>query len=695
MYAYRSDCGPSCSTLFVLFAVLLFVCFSWCGSIQAAPNKADAPALISPIHDSNHWDKFSEKENVRLKWSDGDLIVKSGQDQGRVVYQQRVPFRGARVSALIQFEPDESKKKNPDLGGGLVFFDVLTEDGQPLCVKIMPESEIFNLGSVEKSFHRLPENPYRYEIDIELGPENATLYWGGRQIASTPVQYRLDEGTLGVFASHGELAVSSLSIRGGAGQVEDPDREYQNMSLTIGDTAQPLPSPWLGYWGTHYARVEGADDPDPQFRYSTVRNYDRLHLSRDREDSSAFQGPFTDETVYIDLDDYEGRKTYRNPTPATIRELMPEVLQHDLTILNGTPGDMNLAYHLLDQIYTEWPEAKKSIVWCTGNELLSAKHYNPFNLTAEQKSAPRPEGLAPEQYSGGYDLNEKMDYYINHRLGPAALVIETISQKHYGDPHAIPIALGSLNPYKPADVWFLPEIFNRKFGEEAPEPLRGDYTWQHFSILDVHYMFDIGPGHKVGAEKLRQRMDRYVEDYLRTGKVEGIWVNEGHGRAGRGPVTILKTGFRFLDWVVANQLTSDQTKQIWWGESSRAGGSGQDMMRELGRFLVGGPLSMVVQKTDAFHLYILRDRDMASAKRILVCIVPQDNPGYLDLGTLTLSAENMPKSWQTRAVQYSAISLPEEHSATTTVEADKLQIELNHRITEPMVLWIHRADQKG
>lgn len=647
----------------------------------SAANNLESVRVTNLLQTQTNWRRHNAKEQVDLSWSDeGELTIRTDRKRSRAIYRQRLPLRGASVNVVFQFDDETATDKN--INGGMIFYGVLTEEGEPLMLQVDPEREVFSFGAVDKSFARLPENPYRYELDIQLGSDIATLYWGGRKIADIPVRYQVQDNTLGVFVSNGELAISSLSVRGGQHDGIPDNSDFQNVLINVSNTAaRPLPSPWRDYWGTHYERVQGPDDPDPNIRYSAVRGYARMHLDQNREDSTAFQGPFTDQTVRVDLKDFHGKKTYRNPHPLDAYQLIPQLLRHNVIALQATPHDMDLAYHLLDQIYTQWPKAKGHIIWSTGNELVSP-HYDPKELREQLEQNPPSDTVKSGfTFNGGYDLQHKLDYYVNHRLGPAAVAVEAVSRKHFGDPHAIPLALGSLNPYNQPNIWFLSQLMDSKFGIEAPESLRGDPIWKHCSHINVHYMFESD------KERPRHYMDRYVQDYLRTGKVEGIWITEAHGRAGRGPVTILKTGFRFIDWVVDHQLTSQQTRMVWWGESTRAGGSGKEMMRQLGRFLTGLELSYVFYETDQARFYVLRDRK-DEPQRVLVCVAPKQNPGQLDLGRLILKGLGSSNTWKAEAVQYSALTLPQAVPLQYESNSGVLQILLNRRITEPLVFWL-------
>ena len=99
---------------------------------------------------------------------------------------------------------------------------------------------------------------------------------------------------------------------------------------------------------------------------------------------------------------------------------------------------------------------------------------------------------------------------------------------------------------------------------------------------------------------LQWKEEYYVNDYLATGKVKGIWITEDHGRAGRGPVTILDRGLRFLAWAAKNHLSAEQTRLCWWGERERdPGGAGAEVAALIGQFFASRRLYFCSQSVTA------------------------------------------------------------------------------------------------
>ena len=654
------------------------------------------------LKDPEAWQRYYQKERVRLKWNRdrNTLRVSSKQGRKRTVYRHKLALPGAR----IQLSMDFVGQKQESTAGGLMLYGVTTEGDQPLTVSVAPETETMSLGPERTSYRRLPENPYHYELNVVLGEETAKLFWGGRLRAQTRVYYEAAEGSVVVFATDGSIQVADLILTPSpdhAGSVAAA-RDYQDVTAPVSEAETvPLSSPFIEYFGTHYART-----PDEVgIRFRTVRSYGGTHVGIPAEeekrapDSPVHEGPFTGEEVKVGLEDFHSQSRFAR-NPPTANKMIPELVEHDITSIYGTGTFMidddddgldtfqkDLAYWMIRQIHETWPGARDVIAWQSGNEIVGG-HWNPKNLSKEEMRRDN----SGEYRHSGYDLHWKLDYYINGFLGPAVEVLEKVGSDVYGDETALLRLTGSMNPYMDENVWWLRTLMDSRFtGDRAPT-LKGDPVWKHIDVLTMHYMFDLGPGHQYGVEENRQRMDTYVKEYLRTGKVDGIWITEGHGRAGKGPVTTLETGFRFVDWVADHDLNADQARFIWWGEGERAGGSGQEMMRELGRFLKGADqLRYGRSEQDGIVFYTLVHTAHGAPDRVLVVVVPERADAVLNVDRFRLPLNSGNARWSVRAVQYSTLALPEEQPATVSATDDKtLSVALRHHIREPFVLFLSR-----
>ncbi len=450
----------------------------------------------------------------------------------------------------------------------------------------------------------------------------------------------------------------------------------------------PLPSPWAGYFGTHYASSpEGGGTA-----WSTVRSYGGTHVGIHEENPSAppRKGPFGGREVRFTLDDFHAARGGK-----TARQLIPELISNRLTavylmsnVVRPTlePFDKDRAYWAVRQIHEAFPAADRAIVWQMGNEIVSG-HFDPkgvWNRSGDTGQAAQGRGPAQrEDNFFGYDLAWKEDYYVNDYLAPAIEATERASKDVYGDPRRIRIALGSMNPYNRPNLVFLSNVMARTFdGRQAPT-LKGEPVWKHIDLLTVHYM--------AGSPGTVATLQRYHDDYLMTGRVRGIWITEDHGHAGKGPVTIVDRGLRFLAWAARNRLSADQARLCWWGEGApEPGGRGREATALLGGFLAGRPLHFAHRREGEADVYLLGDGADASMTRGLVAVVPARS-GALDCGKLTIPLPpSAAKKWHARLVRYSAETPPHVAEAAPSRDGDVLETRVDARISGAWLLLFAR-----
>jgi hypothetical protein len=232
-----------------------------------------------------------------------------------------------------------------------------------------------------------------------------------------------------------------------------------------------------------------------------------------------------------------------------------------------------------------------------------------------------------------------------------------------------------MNPYNRQNLEFLANVMGRTFdGRQAPT-LKGEPVWKHIDLLTVHYM--------TGSPRNIETLQQYHDIYLKTGKGKGIWITEDHGHAGKGPVTILDRGLRFLAWAARNNLSGAQTRLCWWGENApEPGGRGREATMLLGGFLAGRPLHFSHRQESGANIYLLADDADSKLSRGLVAIVP-DRFGTLDCGKLTvaLPAAAATKNWAARAVRYSLEKPPQISAVTLSRNGDSIIVPVNQSIS--------------
>ena len=458
-----------------------------------------------------------------------------------------------------------------------------------------------------------------------------------------------------------------------------------DITITVSDkTMAPMKSPWADYFGTHYA-----SSPDGAVKaWNTVRSYGGTHVGfhvAENKAAPALKGPFTGKEVRIQLADFHGARGGKSA-----EQLIPELVKHKITgiyMMTNTvrpstePFDKDRAYWAVRLIHEKFPKANENVVWQIGNEVVSG-HFDPKGvwkkLTQEEKKR---NGMKEDNFFG-YDLKWKEEYYVNEYLAPAIEAIERASKDVYGDPRKIRIALGSMNPYNKPNLVFLKNVMERKFdGKQAPT-LKGEEVWKHFDVLTVHYMAS-SPGTVATLQK-------YNDDYLKTGKVQGIWITEDHGHAGKGPVTIVDRGLRFLAWAAKNNLSGEQTRLCWWGEGApEPGGPGKEATALLGEFFAGRKLHFDSQAVSGGTVYTLSDGNDASVQRILIALVPgRDGSLTFDNLRLKLPPSDKPKEWAVEAIQYSATVPGKKLTPKSENDKGDLIIRWDREVAEPALVML-------
>jgi hypothetical protein len=219
--------------------------------------------------------------------------------------------------------------------------------------------------------------------------------------------------------------------------------------------------------------------------------------------------------------------------------------------------------------------------------------------------------------------------------------------------------------------------------------LTGEPVWKHIDVLTVHYMF--------GGERTVERMQGYVDDYLRTGKVDGIWMTEDHGRAGKGPATVIDRGFRFMAWVARNKLDANQARLVWWGDGARKpGGSAREAEQLLGDFLCGRTLFFHDWDSDDGHIYLISDGLDSDTTRLLITLVPKKDSEF-DLGDvrLDLPADIPHSGWSADTIQFSASKPPVRADLPVISEKTGLRISITESVSEPMLLLLRQPESAG
>jgi len=448
------------------------------------------------------------------------------------------------------------------------------------------------------------------------------------------------------------------------------------------DSLTPLKSSWAEYFGTHYKSTpEGSGSI-----WNTVRSYGGPHISiHDNPDSPTLKGPFTGRELHLSLSDIKGKRAVKGADV-----LIPDIVKNDLTaiyIMSGLvsptlePFDKDLAYWALRRIYETFPAANTNLVWEMGNEVVSG-HFDPRGIwkNIQNKSA---KGKGREDNFFGYDLAWKENYYVNDFLAPAIEATERAALDVYKDPRAIRIALGSMNPYNRENITFLRNVMDRKFESVQAPTLNGEPVWKHIDLITVHYM--------TGSTRTIETLQGYLDNYVRTGKVRGIWITEDHGNGGKGPVTILDRGLRYLDWIARNGLDAEQTRLCWWGEAQKdPGGQGTEATRLLGAFWKNQQILFSRNKQKEMTVATMANAsDENNLNRIMVAVIPSSE-GHQNVDSLRLKlpGKAISKNWAAKAVIYS-VEVPSKTSVAPVEKKDNmLEVNINAEVKGALLVML-------
>jgi len=672
--------------LMMMAAVLL----AWAQPVagQAAPGQVDLLADAQAWRSRENVRRNNDIQRIKPSFGErGGVILDYPHRRwkvtwGAMVYQQPLALRGGGVYVDAQFLDVHHDSAYAGLRiGGVTTPD--QSDGQALELRILPDEKKVICGDMEQAYRPRPEQPRRVEMSLHFEADRLRLVYGRQTLIDTPIRYvRPSTQTLTLVMNQSRLRLDRLMAS--TTEVGAPAIDFDTVELSPGFRA--LRSPFLAYFGTHYSGSEGLGK-----RFSAVRGFGGTHVGLKRPpqgvDVPMRTGPFSGQPVRVRLEDFHSQSRFaRNPKagPELFRELTDTGLTAIYTLPTGPvyidqPYDRDFAYWFYRLAHEQYPTLNQHAVWQIGNEIVS-QHWNPRRL---DRSSIDPWWNADRTRWHGYDLEWKLDFYINHWLGPAIEAIRVASRDVYGDPRAIPVATGSMNPYNAGNIWFLEHLMDARFDGERVPTLAGDAVWQHVDYLTVHYMIK-PPWHKD-----YQRLNQYVQDYLKTDRIKALWVTEEHGGRGAGASTVIERAMYMLRWAAENNLDGDQTKVFWYGEKTRSGrGSGEHVMTKLGTFLKDRKIDISAVDQDNAFYHVIAGRDEAGdVDRLLVVVLPQRG-SEVKLGTLALNVPEFVGSWQAQAVDYSYLIEPPVFPVQVTSHGRGLKIECNRVLLNPTAIYL-------
>ena len=145
---------------------------------------------------------------------------------------------------------------------------------------------------------------------------------------------------------------------------------------------------------------------------------------------------------------------------------------------------------------------------------------------------------------------EVIPYYVEYLFAPTAAALIQASEKHHGDPDAIPVVLGSVGNYmKTESRNYFSDLLNYKIKGTFAPGLAGKAVYEVVDIATFHY-----PGDN----------DNTAEGWSQWNTVKALWTTEDLGRswaeANKGAAIAPRTLGRQLSLFDRFQLSSKQAR---------------------------------------------------------------------------------------------------------------------------------------
>jgi len=564
---------------------------------------ASSAQVVNLLESPQNWAQSQHPPPPRVHFEPGGTIRLEGaqtpETPVRIRYARELPFL---AGSILTFAVTISKA-GPNSEIGLQLDGIRDAENRTVAVRFFPRIPAVQVGNRRRVFAYVAEDAgLDRQFDVAFDNNALTVIWSGEKLLDLPVRCPSGHIRPSLFARGANvrvnrlgLALTSGAVAPGAGSVCRIDAGLRTM--------RRLPDPWPFYFGVHYSRAA----PDhPPAAWKTVRGYGGPHVAlppKENRSVPARPGPFTGRNVYFSLADFRRYSRWGNGPSMSV--LVPELIHCRLTgicplpavRLSGTARapqslDKDVLYWALRDVHEKFPPARRWLRWQWGNEVNGIGGFDPFHWKARLART----GGSPWPY---FNRKETADAYAEQVLAPAIEVVRRVAQDVYGEPTAVPVVAGSVaNSYNPASrAWLRRVLFHRIRGDAAPS-LAGEPIWKYVDVITVHYPF----ARDAGADVMQELWREYVD----SGKVRAVWITEEHGRRGRGPVTVVRRGMAFIDWVARHALSAQQVRLCWWGiDREKVGGRARDAVQRIGEFLGDRPLFERSRDVPGGRLYVL------------------------------------------------------------------------------------------
>lgn len=231
----------------------------------------------------------------------------------------------------------------------------------------------------------------------------------------------------------------------------------------------------------------------------------------------------------------------------------------------------------------EFADLPINIYWEIGNEINSDRRFS----LEPRDSIPGTSGVASHLSIPGHAQD-----YLEYCLAPAVEALRTASAEVLGDSNKVKLLCGSLTwPRSPATQEFLRAILDGTVrGDHAPT-LAGKKGYELIDAIAVHY---------TSADA--DTMESYYDEWLASGKVNGLWHTEELGDKGLGDFAIAQLTFRWFDFWADKPWDADRARIIFWGDrkaNDQTETEGCEMELHLGQFFQSLEISKTAAKFDA------------------------------------------------------------------------------------------------
>ena len=612
------------------------------GTVQTfkAVENADAPAPGQQVQDDDAGLRGGFEENFSKslsnwevaggkKWSIEDGVLHQDESSWEPKLLVRMPaVRAGRIS--MQFRITQALTKWGQ--ASLVFGH---HDGAEWRVALLPGQDAIRVyhetGDGKKKDAAWPrsvgyEAGQTHRLTAVFSPDSLTVSLDGRQLVSEK-GISVSKGRIGMAFGMVKAEIDAFSYTASRASGPLSQRRVKQTFESAG--ARQTPMRWYDFVGSHY-------HPDVEHkRVGALRGFPfrawsvEAEVDPSVEEAHHATGAFSgQERAYNFQRIDEALARLRNEAP-NVSLILPQAGYSNLDRYEEPTWKAKIA-RFKDLVYEQahyfatGQHADQPILYYqAGNEVNSLGFFNPHHTRPGQ-------GETIWDY---FNREDRAVEYAEELLAPAAEAIEKASRDVFGDPDRIKVVLGSAaNSFNPDTLTWLDAVLNHEFtGKYAPS-LKGQKAWKHVDVIAIHYILNGG----ATGYNMKKHLNSIHEDYLASGKVEGLWSTEEHGTAGAGVIDAAITIPRYFDWWLAHDWSLNRGRMFFWSDwTSRIGFPAVYIEQLYGDFLKNHPFVSVtgdvtVTGSGNLEAHAFRADEPDGARSYLVVVTSKGNVPWLD-----------------------------------------------------------------